>query len=333
MTTNESSSTGAPTPKVTVASPPFDSPNVDIILRTADHVDFRVSRAILSFVSPFFRDMFALPQPPSSANSSDALEVVSLSEESPVLDRFLRFLYPATALPKLWNDEAENIKNIFHAMIKYQVEDTPAFKKFTQGAMNEFLHCSIMHTDTSKRRALRIMVILWSFKRFLTQDTLNELAKKLLEFPFHTLATFYCPEMDTITAGEYVKILIYHRKCTEAIQSHKPSFDNWGSNSARLKYSCTIASLTPRKASVPLANLQRLFDYVRKTEFPENPYRCTEYWSFGLPLFYRAFDGHDTGVHACECCSVVGCPSMITAFSRLISDEVVAAVNGVQLEL
>ena len=47
------------------ASSPFDRPDADVILRSCDHVDFRFHKSLLSLASPFFCNMFALPQPPS----------------------------------------------------------------------------------------------------------------------------------------------------------------------------------------------------------------------------------------------------------------------------
>ncbi|KAJ6530566.1 hypothetical protein B0H19DRAFT_1273575 [Mycena capillaripes] len=49
-----------------------------------------VHRAILAFVSPVFRDMFALPQPATEPE----IPVISVQENSSVLDRALRFFYP-----------------------------------------------------------------------------------------------------------------------------------------------------------------------------------------------------------------------------------------------
>lgn len=49
---------------------PFDQPSADLILRTADLVDFRVHTQILAQASPFFASMLALPQPTASATSA-----------------------------------------------------------------------------------------------------------------------------------------------------------------------------------------------------------------------------------------------------------------------
>ncbi|KAJ7750603.1 hypothetical protein B0H16DRAFT_1318583 [Mycena metata] len=43
---------------------PFDE-STDAILRSSDDLDFPVHRAVLSLASPFFRDMFSIPQPES----------------------------------------------------------------------------------------------------------------------------------------------------------------------------------------------------------------------------------------------------------------------------
>jgi hypothetical protein len=73
----------------------FDAPDADIILRSSDNVDFRVHRCVLATASPFFRDMFTLPQP-KAETSSDAtpIPVIPVSEPHQTLDSLLRFIYP-----------------------------------------------------------------------------------------------------------------------------------------------------------------------------------------------------------------------------------------------
>ncbi|KAJ7690386.1 hypothetical protein B0H17DRAFT_838009, partial [Mycena rosella] len=69
---------------------PFaNAPGADVILRSSDGAEFHLNRAILSLVSPVFRDVFTLPQPASAAEP-----VVELQEGSSVLDGALRFFYP-----------------------------------------------------------------------------------------------------------------------------------------------------------------------------------------------------------------------------------------------
>ena len=62
----------------------FDDPTTDVILRTSDHVDFRVHRAVLSLASPAFRDIFALSVNISEEIKSDgalSLPVVDMTKD------------------------------------------------------------------------------------------------------------------------------------------------------------------------------------------------------------------------------------------------------------
>ena len=70
-------------------------PNSDIILQSSDHVQFRVNKSVLVTSSPFFGDMFSLPQPPNDA-PPDELPVVRLSEDAEVLNSLISILYPVT---------------------------------------------------------------------------------------------------------------------------------------------------------------------------------------------------------------------------------------------
>jgi BTB/POZ domain len=80
-------------------SPPetFDVPDASLIIRSSDHVDFRVHKSVLALVSPFFRDLLSLPQP-SDSDSVDGLPVVELSEDSELLNSLVSFLYPVRKL-------------------------------------------------------------------------------------------------------------------------------------------------------------------------------------------------------------------------------------------
>lgn len=102
------------------ASAPFDEDEGDIILRTADGVDFHVYKPILSVASPFFKGMFTLKQPTAGEVSGANRAVVDVSEESVVLDAILRWCYPTHA-PQL--DDITLFSGIFDATVKYGVEE------------------------------------------------------------------------------------------------------------------------------------------------------------------------------------------------------------------
>ncbi|KAJ7334297.1 hypothetical protein DFH08DRAFT_880756 [Mycena albidolilacea] len=47
----------------TNASPPYDDPKADIIIRSSENVDFRMYKFLLGLASPFFKEMFEVAQP------------------------------------------------------------------------------------------------------------------------------------------------------------------------------------------------------------------------------------------------------------------------------
>ncbi|KAH9942487.1 uncharacterized protein BXZ73DRAFT_97897 [Epithele typhae] len=75
----------------TLADSPFDQLSADIILRSADHVDFHAHRVILAQASPFFADMFSLPSDPHPTRVHSGCRDV---EDSKTLHRLLLLCYP-----------------------------------------------------------------------------------------------------------------------------------------------------------------------------------------------------------------------------------------------
>ncbi|KAN0141414.1 hypothetical protein V8E53_000659, partial [Lactarius tabidus] len=94
-----------------------DMPDADVIIRSSDNVNFRVRRSILATSSPFFGDLFSLPQP-SDHEVVDGLPVVSLPEDAEVLDSLMTFLYPV--LPELPCSE-DKILTLLAACQKYDM--------------------------------------------------------------------------------------------------------------------------------------------------------------------------------------------------------------------
>ncbi len=75
--------------EATSSSPsPFSFPDGDVILRSADGADLRVHTTFLSIASPFFRDMFSLPQ------ISNEMQTIEMTEKTDVLVAILELIYP-----------------------------------------------------------------------------------------------------------------------------------------------------------------------------------------------------------------------------------------------
>jgi BTB/POZ domain len=78
---------------------PFDAPDANFIIRSSDNVNFRVHKSLLAMVSPFFKDLLSLPQPPDG-EIVDGLPVVQLPESSELLNSLLSVIYPVpTVVP------------------------------------------------------------------------------------------------------------------------------------------------------------------------------------------------------------------------------------------
>ncbi|OAX40160.1 hypothetical protein K503DRAFT_715035 [Rhizopogon vinicolor AM-OR11-026] len=107
------------------ARAPFNSTKADIVLRSSDHVYFRVFRCMLVFASPFFESMFDLPQPlkkNTDDETFDGLDVIQVQENSRTLDTLLRFCYPAAIKdPNL--EDMDEIEEVLEAAMKYGMED------------------------------------------------------------------------------------------------------------------------------------------------------------------------------------------------------------------
>jgi hypothetical protein len=73
----------------------LDMSDADVVIQSCDLVNFRVHQRTLAMSSPFFDDMFSLPQPQLSVKEIvDGLPVVRLSEDAEVLSGLITMLYP-----------------------------------------------------------------------------------------------------------------------------------------------------------------------------------------------------------------------------------------------
>ncbi|KAH9009137.1 hypothetical protein EDB85DRAFT_2128052, partial [Lactarius pseudohatsudake] len=75
-------------------------PGADVVLRSSDLVSFHVHKSILAMSSPFFTDLFSLPQPPDG-EVIEGLPVVQVSEDAELLYSLFTVLYPIpSAMPE-----------------------------------------------------------------------------------------------------------------------------------------------------------------------------------------------------------------------------------------
>ena len=93
-------------------------PEASIILRSSDHSNFRIHKSVLAMSSPFFKDLFSLPQPPDD-ELVDGLPVIALSEDAGLLNCLISLLYPISpVIPSSY----EKVFALLAACQKYEME-------------------------------------------------------------------------------------------------------------------------------------------------------------------------------------------------------------------
>ncbi|KAJ6626206.1 hypothetical protein B0H10DRAFT_2185849 [Mycena sp. CBHHK59/15] len=184
------------TPPPFAGQSPFDDLDADVILRSSDNHDFRVYRAVLSLASPFFKDMFTLPQ----SGSESEIPVLPMQESGLVLDRMLRFWYPG-AEPKV--ETLDQLREVLEVLIsKYDVRSVvPLGKKY----LREYIEA----------HPVAVFAVAchhgW-------EDVARAAAKESLKFPLRVL-NYDAPEvLNNLPANLYHSLLQYHYLCGTAAQ-------------------------------------------------------------------------------------------------------------------
>uniref|UniRef100_A0A0W0EZH2 BTB domain-containing protein n=1 Tax=Moniliophthora roreri TaxID=221103 RepID=A0A0W0EZH2_MONRR len=186
--------------ELTLAEPPFDDtlgvPS-DVSIRTSDNITFRAHRAILSLASPFFRTMLSLPQPSDSESNTDA-DTIPVSEDSKTIRSLLLLCYPGPR-PTFVSESTDltEIKALIGALTKYEMLHTGI-----AGRLKD-----LIHQPFTCKEPLRIYAIACQFK---WQDLAETAAKASLQYPLHEI---YVAELEEISAGDYHRLLKYHRQC------------------------------------------------------------------------------------------------------------------------
>jgi len=202
------------------ASPPFDHPKADIILRSSDGIDFHVFKLFLTLASPFFETMFELPQPAvgTSGDSNDGLPVIIMQEDSGTLDTFLRFCYPSTLAEDPSLESLTDILAILEAARKYSLDLIE--RKVCQALANPKL---------LEVEPLRCFAIARNAR--LKHETITA-ARYTLRQP---LIPAWFAEIELITASDLLALLTYHKRCSIAVEPLLANLDwvqrHYGSSS------------------------------------------------------------------------------------------------------
>ncbi|KAL5482859.1 hypothetical protein ACEPAI_9454 [Sanghuangporus weigelae] len=190
-----------------VASPPFDGPGGDVILRTSDDVDFWVLKAILEFASPVFKDMFSLPQPD---NKGDAVQtpIIAVSESSATLDALLRLCYPVER-PQLLEQDMSLIGDVLHAAQKYDIIVATDFARRILKS----------HAKTSGESALAVYAIACTLK---LEEEAYTAATECLRWPVLETPV---PQLTSMSGMDCYNLLDFHRRAGAVISGLFHEYD------------------------------------------------------------------------------------------------------------
>jgi hypothetical protein len=182
------------------AQAPFDDRNCDIILRSANGVNFHVFKLILSLVSPVFKDMFALPQSESRSDVS-SVPVIAVPESSTTIESLLLLCYPA-ATPTFGS--LDDAKVVMKAASKYDMQT--ALSRAGDLVMAQFLPDHFLELYALSCR--------FGWPHHAQTAATKALEKRGLGRPSNMF-----DGMQDITAVDYHRLLAYHYKCGIAAQA------------------------------------------------------------------------------------------------------------------
>ncbi|KAI0341219.1 hypothetical protein BDW22DRAFT_338034 [Trametopsis cervina] len=197
-----------PQPPRVVATAPFNHPSADVVFVSADGVEFRLHRVILSLASSFFNDMF------STSPTPDIEEAIRIPEDSKVFDYMMRFCYPIhhTGYRSTFGSADDSnflfMTRVLEASVKY---DLGCSSKALARAMNSWqlsprgrelypLYCRL-NLEEDARLAAQSMG-LFQRRRLPVSSPVFE---KTLNGAYWNLA------MSQITAAQYFRLLHYLR--------------------------------------------------------------------------------------------------------------------------
>ncbi|EIM81425.1 uncharacterized protein STEHIDRAFT_114876 [Stereum hirsutum FP-91666 SS1] len=194
-----------PPSSFTDAAPPFDDRDADVVLRSGDHVDFRVYGIILSLASPVFKTMFTLPTPSRSSTTArqndddhrDGLPIVPLSEDADILDPILRACYPGAG-PHI--DHLGTLHRALVASEKYQIVALCPWAELVLTS----------HLNTSP---VEVYALSCSFGY---PHLIPTAAKAALAIKFDDLIASSTTALRSMDNIHFRRLLQYHRKCGEA---------------------------------------------------------------------------------------------------------------------
>ena len=186
----------------TLADPPFNDPEGDLIIRSSDNVDFIVHKWLLAYASPVFKDMFLLPQQGIVGESDvkDGKPIVATTETADIWRTLLAFIYPS------WISAAPELNSLEDALAVLQ----PSVKYMMEGVEKK-IRAALVSPHIVDANPVRVFASACQHRLYAEARIA---AKKTLRLPL--LGRPYINEFENITAGTLHRLQEYHQECGQA---------------------------------------------------------------------------------------------------------------------
>ncbi|KAJ7644254.1 hypothetical protein FB45DRAFT_1053045 [Roridomyces roridus] len=173
----------------TVTDVPYDDPNAQISCF-----------ALLSLVSPVFKDMLAMPQPEHATTESHP--VIPVAEDSETLRLILSWCDPRLS-PALDTDTLQDIQTVLHTADKYCMESVTK-------RVGDILSYGIRDLCPAGMGSLRVYAIAM---RYRLETVAKKAARCSLEAKWEDLMSEDIPELDHIPASALHRLQQYRVAC------------------------------------------------------------------------------------------------------------------------
>ncbi|KAH9020947.1 hypothetical protein EDB85DRAFT_2001975 [Lactarius pseudohatsudake] len=204
----------------------LDPPHADLMVQSSDLVNFRVNKVVLSMSSPFFADMFSLPQP-SENEVVDGLPVVQLPEDAEILSGLLTVLYPVpSAVPGSYGKALQ----LLAASQKYDMAGVQDAIRTEIGSWGP-----IVLTGTEAFRAFAIS----SGAKLLPE--METFARHTLDFPM-TLE-YLSDELPLFEGWALRDLVRYRKRCRDSLATTFDSFLDSNVTPSKIWVVCTADSI------------------------------------------------------------------------------------------
>jgi hypothetical protein len=187
----------------------LDMFDANVILQSCDLVNFRVHQRTLAMSSPFFDDMFSLPQPqPPDEDVVDGLPVVRLSEDAEVLNSLISMLYP---IPSVLPNSYDKALTLLAASQKY---DMVGAQSRIRAEIQSKIFSPLTGPETFRSYAISSSGKLPS--------EIEKLARLTLNFPM--TFEYLCDELPSFEGRALRDLVGFRKRCRDNLVSCFESF-------------------------------------------------------------------------------------------------------------